>query len=263
MHNSSKKAAILARGLGTRMRASESEGNLSEEQKRIAAQGTKTLMPILGDKTMLDLIIGNLNAAGFTELCLVIGPEHVSIREYCAKRDLDVAFAVQTEPLGTADAVRACEGWIQPDELFLVVNSDNLYPTESLRRLRATSAPGLLGFEREGLIRNSNIPADRIAKFATLNEDETGHLTHIVEKPDAVEKDSLVSMNAWLFSPVIFEACRSIELSIRGEYEIATAVQYAIDRLDERFMITHSSEGVLDLSSRADIQNVRYFLERN
>ena len=243
------------------MRADSSALELSEDQRRIASMGIKALMPVVGGKTMLDLIVERLYDAGFNELCLVIGPEHDAIREYCFDKELAVEFAVQDEPLGTADAVLAAETWIYENELFLVVNSDNLYPVDSLRRLREINQPGLLGFEREALIENSNIPAERIAKFATLEVDREGYLTHIVEKPDVVEPGLLVSMNAWQFSPMIFEACRSIEPSVRGEYEIASAVEYAMDQLGERFTVVRSSEGVLDLSSRADVAGVGRFLE--
>ena len=261
MYNPPTKAVILARGLGTRMRADSSALELSEDQRRIASQGIKALMPVVSGKTMLELIVERLYDVGFIELCLVIGPEHDAIREFCSAKELAVDFVIQDEPLGTADAVLAAERWIYDNELFLIVNSDNLYPVESLRRLREITRPGLLGFERDALIENSNIPAERIAKFATLEVDGEGYLRHIVEKPDVVEPDLLVSMNAWLFSPMIFEACRTIEPSVRGEYELATAVQYAMEQLGERFTVVPSSEGVLDLSSRADIANVQRFLE--
>jgi len=261
MHMPPSKAVILARGLGTRMRAEDNTAALSDEERRVASQGIKTLMPIVGGKTLLELSIDSLNAAGFDEVCLVIGPEHASIREFCDRKDLNVEFAIQKSPLGTADAVLAVAPWIDGDELFLVVNSDNLYPVDSLRRLRMANRPGLIGFDRDALIADSNIPEERIAKFATLDVDNEGRLTCIVEKPDLVEPHSLVSMNAWVFSSMIFQACRTIEPSVRGEYEIAAAVQYAINHLGKSFVVIESSEGVLDLSSRADVESVRRSLK--
>ncbi len=80
------KAVILARGLGTRMRAASPVKSLTAEQERVAAAGTKTLIPIAGGKTLLDLIIANLTEAGFSDICLVIGPEHDAIRKYCSDR---------------------------------------------------------------------------------------------------------------------------------------------------------------------------------
>lgn len=253
---------ILARGLGTRMRAETVGVELTPEQERIAGAGIKALVPVANGKTLLELIVENLAAAGFTDPCLVIGPEHDAIREYCSAKGIIVTFATQIEAKGTADAVLAAEKCVDTNELFLVVNSDNLYPVESLRRLRETGRPAMLAFERETLIAKSNIGAERIAKFATVEIDFQGFLLQIVEKPERVDADSSVSMNAWLFSRAIFEACRNIGPSERGEYEITTAVQYAIDTLGLQLSAVKTDEGVLDLSSRSDIAGVSKFLER-
>lgn len=243
------------------MRASARRSELTAEQARFADVGIKTLIPITGGKAMLELIVENLTAAGFDDVCLVIGPEHDAIREFCAQRRLGVKFTVQREPLGTADAVLAAEPFVTSDELFLVVNSDNLYPVEGLRLLRETGRPGMLAFDRAALIDKSNIAADRIAKFAIAEVDDQGFLRRIVEKPESVGRNALVSMNAWLFSPAIFEACRAIAPSERREYEITSAVQYAIDELGEEFVALRTDAGVLDLSSRDDIAGVVGFIE--
>ncbi|MEQ1605026.1 MAG: sugar phosphate nucleotidyltransferase [Pyrinomonadaceae bacterium] len=254
------KAVILARGLGMRMRAETGGVDLTAEQERVASAGIKALVPVANGKTLLELIVENLVAAGFSDIWLVIGPEHDAIREYCSAKCISVSFATQIDPKGTADAVLVAETFVGADELFLVVNSDNLYPIESLRRLRETARPSMLAFAREALIGRSNIGAERIAKFATVEIDADGLLRTVVEKPEQIEADSFVSMNAWLFSTAIFEACRSIELSKRGEYEITTAVQYAIDTLGVEFTAVKTGEGVLDLSSRSDIESVSLFL---
>ena len=100
------KAVILARGLGTRMRADNGAG-LTADQERFADVGIKALIPVAGGKTLLEMIVENLESAGFCEICLVIGPEHGAIRDFCHKRGLEIEFAVQNEALGTADAVLA------------------------------------------------------------------------------------------------------------------------------------------------------------
>lgn len=250
------KAVILARGLGTRMRAEDQNINLDSKQAEIAAQGIKALMPIVGEKTLLDFILESLNEAGFSEICFVIGNEHQAIRDYCAKLDYNISFAVQEKPLGTANAVLAAEKFSN-NETFLVVNSDNLYPVNALRELRRLDQSGLIAFDKQSLIEKSNISEEKINKFAIIEFDENNHLTKIIEKPELTNKNALISMNAWTFSPNIFEACRNITLSPRGEYEIADAVNFAINNLGENFKAVYSNEGVLDLSSRADIEKVR------
>ena len=65
-----------------------------------------------------------------------------------------------------------------------------------------------------------------------------------------------VNMNCWRFGPSIFDACRVIEPSVRGEYELPTAVQHVINVLGESFRVVRMHTGVLDLTSRNDIAPV-------
>jgi glucose-1-phosphate thymidylyltransferase len=82
-----------------------------------------------------------------------------------------------------------------------------------------------------------------------------------VEKPERMQVNALVSANCWSLTPAIFKACSAIAPSPRGELELPTAVQYAIDHLGERFYVTRSRNAVVDLSTRADISNVAQYLE--
>ena len=66
----------------------------------------------------------------------------------------------------------------------------------------------------------------------------------------------MVSMNLWSFSPAIYEACRRTQPSVRGELELQDAVRIAMSELGERFRVVPSTDGVLDLSSRGDIESV-------
>jgi len=116
-------------------------------------------------------------------------------------------------------------------------------------------------FERDSLVQLSNIDADRVAKMSVVAVDENGLLTRIIEKPTAEQMAShqgemLVGMNSWSFTPDIYEACRSITPSTRGELEIQDAVQYARDEMGVPFTVLTFHDGVLDLSSRGDIAAV-------
>ena len=120
--------------------------------------------------------------------------------------------------------------------------------------------PGLVAFSREGLLADGQIAPDRILRFALLDLDGL-RLRRIVEKPDQVDverfkRGSYVSMNCWRFDTRIFDACRRVPLSPRGELELPLTVQQAID--DGRFPVEAvlSDAGVLDLSGRADIAAV-------
>jgi glucose-1-phosphate thymidylyltransferase len=255
------KAVVLARGLGTRMRAADDGAKLSAEQAAMADAGIKAMIAI--DRPFLDYVLSALADSGFTDVCLVVGPEHTAIREYYAANApsrLRVHFAIQDQPLGTADALLAASGFIAGDA-FVVLNSDNYYPVQVLRALRAQQEPALPGFERATLIRESNIPPERIARYALLDIGPEGHLRRIVEKPDdatvrAFGAGAAVSMNVWLLTPAIFEACRRVPTSARGELELPNAVQWAIEHLGMCIRVMPVRAGVLDLSQRGDIPAV-------
>jgi glucose-1-phosphate thymidylyltransferase len=258
------QAVVLARGLGTRMRRADAAAALDPAQHAAAERGQKVMMPLGEGRPFLDYVLSGLADAGYSRVCLVIGPEHGAVRDYYtgSGRPARIAleFAVQQEPRGTADAVLAAEPFAAAAS-FLVVNADNIYPRAALEALRFLPRAGLPGFRRSVLLARGNIPAERILAFALLEVGPDGTLARIVEKPDPAAaapfgNDPLVSMNAWLLPPTIFDAARSIGLSPRGELELVDAVRYAMERLGERFPVVVVDEGVLDLSTRGDIPAV-------
>lgn len=248
------KAVILARGLGTRMRRADPAVELEREQVTAAEAGLKAMIPV--GRPFLDYVLSGLADAGYREMCLVIGPEHNIIRDYYLTQPLrrvSLRYAIQPEARGTADAVLAAEAFAGGEE-FLVMNGDNYYPVKVLRKLRAFQGPGTILFEAEGLIRNSNIAADRVRQYAYA-EVSGEELVALVEKPAPEAEfppNALVSMNLWRFSRAIFEHCRRVERSSRGEYELSGAVNRAIQN-GARFRVETTDLGVLDLSRREDV----------
>jgi glucose-1-phosphate thymidylyltransferase len=264
------KAVLLARGLGSRMKQEGDASALTEGQAKAAAAGAKGMMPIgdpstspgAGDgaRPFLDYVLSALADAGCTTVCFVVAPDHAAIRDYYdgAGRPtrLQIHYAVQPIADGTARAVQSAEAYAAGDP-FLVLNSDNLYPAPVLRELVTLDGPGLPAFESETLIQESGFPADRVASFAALEVDQQGYLTRIVEKPgreyyDAAGPRALISMNVWRFDTRIFEACRDVPISTRGEYELPEAVGLAVAR-GVKFRTFPARGAVLDLSRRSDI----------
>lgn len=257
-----EKVVVLARGLGTRMRHDDESAELRDDQQQVADTGVKALVPF--ERPFLDYVLTVAAEAGYRQVCLVIGPEHDEIRRYYSDlkaERLQFQFTIQHEPRGTADAVMAAQDFVG-DDAFLMINSDNHYPLEALAGLRGLSGPGLASFERDALVEMSNIPAERIARFAVVEVDDDGFMLRVHEKPEPALVDRLprplgVSMNCWRFGgDSIFDACAAIEPSPRGELEITTAVQYAIDTLGVRFHALPLRAPVLDLTSRTDIDSV-------
>ena len=271
-----ERAVILARGLGTRMRQATDGADLRDpDQARAAETGAKAMMPITGplrdaagafvsgsvSRPFLDYSLSALADAGYTDVCLVVAPDHEAMaRHYSGAgepRRLRLAFAVQEEPIGTANAVVAAEAWTG-DDPFLVVNGDNYYAVRTLASLVGRAGAATALYPADTLIALSNIPADRIRAFA-LGVVEHGRLARIVEKPTpeqaAALGGALVSMTCWRMPPAIHAACRRVTRSVRGEFELVDAVN-ALMADGVRFEVVVANEGVLDLSRRGDVAAV-------
>ena len=271
-------ALVLARGLGRRMRDAAAAGDtaLTAEQAAAASAGLKSMMPIAGHgrpaRPFLDYVLSELADAGFTRVALIVAPEGDGpdpLREYYLgegrPRRLSLSFVVQPEALGTADAVCAATAWVGPNA-FVVLNADNLYGVETLRALRLAGGPALPVYERDELVRASAIPPDRVASFALLTLRPDGTLEDIVEKPGAAAIEAagpraLISMNCWRGDRRLIDACRHVERSPRGEFELPMAVRLAIRR-GVVFRALAATGPVLDLSRRDDVRVVMERLAR-
>lgn len=244
------------------MRKADADARLAPEQAAVADRGVKAMIPV--GRPFLDFVLSALADAGCDDVCLVIGPEHGAVREHYEQSGLlhrvRLSFAIQERPLGTADALLAAERFAGTDR-FLVLNADNYYPVPAYAALRELGEPGLVAFGRAALLADGRVPADRIMRFALLDIDRDGYLRRVVEKPDesaarALGDTAYVSMNLWCFDAAIFEPCRTVAPSPRGELELPVAVQHAIDAYGQRFRAVTMDAPVLDLSSRADIEGM-------
>jgi glucose-1-phosphate thymidylyltransferase len=261
MDQTTTRALVLARGLGTRMQRDDADAALTDAQRRAADAGLKALMPIDG-RPFLDYLLSSLADAGLTRVGLVVAPQHEALSgHYAAHRPSRVSleFIVQPEAIGTANALLAAEPWTE-GQPFLVMNGDNLYPVQALAELASLDEPGLPAFDADDLVRSSNIPEERIRAFALIEVDAEGYLRGIVEKPTASRFPPEggrhnISMNCWRFDARIFAACRDVPRSARGEYELPEAVGLAVRR-GIRIRAIPALGPVLDLSRRADAGEV-------
>jgi glucose-1-phosphate thymidylyltransferase len=214
-------------------------------------------------RPFLDFLLSALADVGVTDVVLVLGPEHEQVREYYTReappQRVRVRFALQAEPLGTANAVVAAAASIGEDT-FLVLNADNYYPREALENLVQGDRAATIAFDREALVRGGNIDPERVRAFAVLTVAEDGRLERIVEKPgDSLDLASdaarWVGMNCWAITPALVDACRRVPRSARGEFELPEAVGLAL----REGVAVHAARvalPVLDLSQRADIAAV-------
>jgi len=257
-----RKAVVLAAGQGSRMRRPDAEASLDAGQQAAAEAGLKSLMPFA--RPFLDYVLSSLADAGIEHVCLVVAPGHGPIRDRYTRlappERLSMSFSVQERPLGTADALSTAERFAGGDH-FLVLNADNLYPPSAYGSLGTLSGAGLPVFRKSALVEKGGIPEERVREYALAVVDRGGLLRRIIEKPDRAAIDAQggeawFSMNLWRFSPAIFDACREVGPSPRGELELPRAVDHAIVVLGQKFRAVPCADGVLDLSTRADVAAV-------
>ena len=260
-HEMIRSAVIMAGGLGSRMRRRDETATLEASQVAAADAGVKGMIPI--KRPFLDYVLSALADAGITDVLLVIGPSHDAVRQYftveAPPHRVRLRFAVQPAPIGTANAVTVAADALG-DAPFLVLNADNYYPVDAIRALAADESAGVVAFDRDALVRDGNIDAERVRAFAVLDVGEDGRLHGIIEKPgDAFDLTSAsaqwVGMNLWAVTPAIVDACRRVPMSARAEFELPEAVGLAL-REGVPVRAVQISAPVLDLSRRTDIARV-------
>jgi len=166
-------AVVMAGGLGTRMKSAR----------------PKHLHTLLG-RRMVDWVIAAARDAGVTRIVVVASPDSADSYD-------GLEVAVQEQPLGTGDAVRAARGALAADGGdVLVLNGDVPALTPELLRAlvaahrEAQAAATVLAFE----------PADPRA-YGRIVRDDGGRLARIVEAADATAGElSLTEVNSGIYA---------------------------------------------------------------
>ncbi len=157
------QAIIMAGGKGSRLHP-------------YSALFPKPLMP-LGDKPILEILLGRLRAAGVTEAIIAVNHLRHLIEAFFgdgSRFGLDITYSVEDRPLGTAGPMGPLLDRL--GEEFILTNGDLLTTLDIGRMVaehRARGADATIGtYERE--LRS---------EFGLLDVDETMRMTGYREKP--------------------------------------------------------------------------------
>jgi glucose-1-phosphate thymidylyltransferase len=195
------KGVILAGGLGTRLRP-------------LTLVTNKHLLPVY-DRPMIYYPIQTLLNAGIQEILIVTGGEHAGdfLKLLQNGKQLGIKhleYTYQEGEGGIADALKLAEDFADGDKICVVLG-DNLIegnirnaaggfftqPTGAKILLKQVSDP-----ERFGVPRFEN-----------------GEVAEIIEKPENPPSDLAVT-GIYFYDNDVFEICRTLEPSGRGELEI-------------------------------------------
>jgi NDP-sugar pyrophosphorylase family protein len=168
-------AVILAGGKGTRLRP-------------FTFVIPKPLVPI-GEMPIVELIIRQLKAQGFSRVTMSVGPMASLIQSYCEdgrRWGLPIDYLIEDEPLGTVGSLASIDSF--DDDRVLVINGDTLTDLDFGAAYRAHSVNDAATI----LANRRTVHID----FGVLQSDG-GYLTGYDEKP---ELSYLVSMGVNILS---------------------------------------------------------------
>ncbi|MFW5964473.1 MAG: sugar phosphate nucleotidyltransferase [Natronomonas sp.] len=179
----------------------------------------KALVDVDG-KPLLTYVFETL-APHVEEYVVVVGYLGERIREHydSGYRGTPITYVDQPQRDGLADAVLRAEPAV--DGPFLQLNGDNVIHGnvgDVTRRHCETDADATLLVDR--------VSPDRARRGGVL-EIEDGTVTGLVEKPSD-PPSRLATTGCFAFSMRVFEACRRIERSRRGEFELADAIGWLL-----------------------------------
>jgi bifunctional UDP-N-acetylglucosamine pyrophosphorylase/glucosamine-1-phosphate N-acetyltransferase len=170
-------AVVLAAGLGTRMRS----------------RRAKVIHPLCG-RPMLAYVLAAAEDATGSRPLVVISPATVEVRDVFADR---ADFAVQAEPRGTADALRAAlEALPATNEEILVLSGDVPLVDADLLAELATARR-----EHDAAMALVSVDVDEPASLGRVVRGADGRVERIVEVSDAsVDELTIDEVNAGLYA---------------------------------------------------------------
>jgi glucose-1-phosphate thymidylyltransferase len=269
-----KTAVVLAGGLGSRMQKAVDSDVLSDREKELVRKGLKGMILGLDNRPVFDSSVQNLIDAGVERIIFVVNPLGGDIiRAHYGKKigKVKIDYAVQKEPLGTANAIY-CSKRAVGDDSFITMWYDNIYSTKAIKLvLEDDSEWAAVGYDRDGLENPAlcNLRKEKVRLNAVMQVDNDFYLLKIVER--AKNQDDyaspngkvLINMGLFKFNKRIFDCIPRIEPVERHpgrkEYEIQPAVQYGIDNFGIKMKILPIYDGVLDLTALEDVAGAKGF----
>jgi glucose-1-phosphate thymidylyltransferase long form len=203
------QAVVLAAGEGTRLRP------LTDDRP-------KGMVEAAGDP-LLTHCFSQLAALGVDSLVVVVGYRKERIIDHYGDefRGIPITYAHQRSQRGLAHALLTAEPHVDDD--FVVMLGDNVFRAnlaDVVRRQEEQAADAAFLVEA--------VPESAASRYGVCVTNDAGEIVDVVEKPDD-PPSRLVMTGFYTFSPAIFDACRLVQPSDRGEYELTDAIHLLIE----------------------------------
>ncbi|UCB56922.1 MAG: NTP transferase domain-containing protein [Candidatus Omnitrophota bacterium] len=171
----------------------------------------KALADING-RPFLDILIAQLEGAGFRRFVLCTGHKAELISRYCKDKEtsVEIILSEEKEPLGTAGAIKNAQSYIK-SEPFMVMNGDSLCSLDFADFINYHT-------DKKALSSIVLINSCEACEYGLVNLSNSGEITGFHEKTD-VKKGNLVSAGIYLFEQGIFSMIAS-DKTVSLEYEL-------------------------------------------
>jgi UDP-N-acetylglucosamine diphosphorylase / glucose-1-phosphate thymidylyltransferase / UDP-N-acetylgalactosamine diphosphorylase / glucosamine-1-phosphate N-acetyltransferase / galactosamine-1-phosphate N-acetyltransferase len=238
------QAVILAAGLGTRLRP-------------VTGRRSKAMVPVVG-RPLVEWALAPIVEVGIREAVMVVAPGDEDLRRHFEDRSklrIPVQWVVQNERLGMAHALGLAAPLLRGK--FIVSACDSLVSASHLRELLTAAC------DADAVLSLLDVEPELVPRSAAVELDGC-EIRRIVEKPGPGEApSSTISLPHYVFSTGLLAELPHVPPSVRGEYELQTAIQAHIDggarvvgvRADERFQVS-TPEDLLALSCRLMSGNI-------
>ncbi|MEK6969772.1 MAG: sugar phosphate nucleotidyltransferase [Nanoarchaeota archaeon] len=228
------KVVILAAGKGTRMLP-------------LTETIPKVLVKVKG-KPFLYYVLKNLQQAGYTEFCLVVGYKKEKIKSFLEEYGFKAKLVEQKEQLGTGHALLQVKSFCGKEN-FISIGGDNLCSVKDFKAIA----------KEDDYIYVAGIHSESPEKYGVLIKDENNNLIEIKEKPKKFV-GNLINTALYKFTPKIFEALEQVKESERREYELPDALTLLAKQ--GKVKVIKIKDYWLDLGCKEDIPKVEAFLKR-
>ena len=249
--------------------------------------GCKPLAPVgPHGEAVIDLMANDARAAGFGTIVIVVGQvTGPAIRyhvEHTWPGDVDVRFAEQPAPLGTAHAVLCATEYVTGAP-YGVGNADDIYGVDGCRLLAThlhdhPTANALVGYRlADAVIGHSPVTRGicRVSDDGTLlgvderrqvsATDEGGFVSGDGSDPDTLSPDARVSMNLWGFTPAFhgtLQAAMAAAVDASEEREVLLPEVVAASLGSTTFRVLAANGKCVGVTHPGDLRLVQAELNR-
>lgn len=236
------KGIILAGGTGSRLYP-------------ITKGISKQLLPIY-DKPMIYYPLSVLMLSGIQEVLIISNPEYIEFYRNLfgdgSNLGMSIAYQIQDEPRGIADAFIVGEEFIGESSVCLVLGDNVFYGQSFVPKLERASSNG-------GGVVFGYLVSDP-ENYGVVEFDSEYNVISLEEKPE-VPKSNYAIPGLYYFDNTVVERAKRVEPSPRGEIEIVDIIQEYLAEGDLKIELLGRGFAWLDTGTYEGLANASLFVQ--